>query len=123
MIKEMGDGFLCSVGFPFKHLGSDIDTSAIEFAERIVASFTNQIIKLGTREPIYCSTGVARGRVKAYFSKSGSIRHDLWGDGIVKATRYEALRKDIFEILNIVPSNIIILQQQPIADRNTHIKN
>ena len=110
MIKEMGDGFICSIGFPFKQVSKSMAESAVNLAERFEKTFTSLVVKFETEIPVYCSVGVAMGNVKAYFSKSGSIRHDLWGEAIVKAIRYESSRKQIFNTLRLEPSNIIILE-------------
>ena len=115
MIKEMGDGFLCSVGFPFKSLGDLKTEDAVDLGQSIIETFTEVMQGVDAEHPIYCSIGIAKGPVKAYFSKSGSIRHDLWGKAIVLATRYEAMRKRIFETLNVPVSSVLLLQDEVYA--------
>ena len=44
------------------------------------------------------------------------VRHDLWGEAIVLATRYEGLRKSLFKHLKLEPSNILILQEAVFQD-------
>jgi class 3 adenylate cyclase len=111
MIKEMGDGFLCSVGFPLKQLGSSKAECAIELALQIIDKFSSLNAKLDAPTPIYCCIGVAMGQVKSYFSKSGSVKYDMWGSGIILATRYESLRKEIMQKLQLAPCHLLILQE------------
>jgi len=111
MIKEMGDGFLCSVGFPLKQLGHSKSECAVSLARLIIERFAQLNEKLDAPIPIYCCVGVAMGQVKSYFTKSGSIKYDLWGTGIVLATRYESLRKEIMQKLKLTASNLLILQE------------
>jgi class 3 adenylate cyclase len=111
MIKEMGDGFLCSVGFPLKQLGSSKAECAIELAQQIIDRFSRMNTKLDAPTPVYCCIGVAMGQVKSYFSKSGSVKYDMWGNGIILATRYESLRKEIMQKLQLPPCHLLILQE------------
>jgi class 3 adenylate cyclase len=111
MIKEMGDGFLCSVGFPLKQVGHSKAECAVDLARQIIDRFSQLNEKLDAPTPIYCCIGVAMGQVRSYFSKSGSIKYDLWGSGIVLATRYESLRKEITQKLKLTPSNLLIIQE------------
>ena len=111
MIKEMGDGFLCSVGYPFKPIDKTATESSIKLAKRFIKEFTNFMISLELEDPVYCSVGVALGPVESSFSSEGVVRYDLFGNAIVMATRYESLRNQIFKKVNIIPSNIIIVQE------------
>ncbi|MFW7381532.1 MAG: 7TM diverse intracellular signaling domain-containing protein [Oligoflexus sp.] len=112
MIKEMGDGFLCSVGYPFKQLGESKAVCAVELALEIVEKFDLLNRKLDAPMPVNCCIGIAMGNVKAYFSKSGSIKHDMWGDAIVLATRYEGSRKPLMEAIDLGGCNLIILHEK-----------
>ena len=111
IIKEMGDGFLCSVGFPFKQIGKNQALSALQLAESIANEFNTVVARIGYHRPIYCSIGIAKGTVKSYFSKSGRVRDDLWGRGIVLATRYESMRKRIFSSLGRPKDDILVIQE------------
>ena len=111
MIKEMGDGFLCSVGYPFKQTGDLKSVCAVHLAETMIEQFTVMFAKRMASNPIYCCTGIAMGTVKSYFSKSGRIRDDLWGLPVVLATRYESTRKRIIDRLDLEPSSLVILQE------------
>ncbi len=83
MIREMGDGFLCSVGYPFHQNGRLKSLAAVELAEKIVDEFELFVQALDAPIKIYSTIGIARGMVKSYFSKSGRIRDDLWGRVII----------------------------------------
>ena len=111
MIKEMGDGFICSVGFPFKQTGELKSVCAVKLAEQMINEFSSMVIKMGASSPVYCCAGVAKGLVRSYFSKSGRIRDDLWGPAIILAVRYESTRKLIFDSMQLQPCSLIILQE------------
>jgi class 3 adenylate cyclase len=95
-IKEMGDGFLCSIGFPFSppsHLG--LREIALDMALDFVAKFDETLAKhpfQGKIEPLL-SIGIAEGSIEGFFTLSGIRSYELFGKGIVLAARYEALRK------------------------------
>ena len=110
MIKEMGDGFLCSIGFPFSCLQENSSAAATSLALQIRYLFRRSMSRLAGGSQINCSIGIASGEVKAYFSKSGSIRHDLWGKAVVLATRYESMRRVIFSQLELAEQDILIVQ-------------
>ncbi len=109
MIREMGDGFLCSIGYPFHQTGRMKSESAVELAERLIEEFDGLVQSLDAPQKIYCSIGIVRGPVKSYFSRSGRIRDDLWGRSIAMASVYSESSRPIFASRSINPSNIIIL--------------
>jgi class 3 adenylate cyclase len=111
MIKEMGDGFLCSVGFPLKQLGQSKAECAVDLARQIISRFAQVNEQLDAPTPLHCCIGVAMGQVKSYFSQSGSVKYDMWGRGIILATRYESLRKEIMLKLELDSANMLILQE------------
>jgi class 3 adenylate cyclase len=111
MIKEMGDGFLCSVGFPLKQLGQSKAECAVDLARQIISRFAQLNERLDAPTPLHCCIGVAMGQVRSYFSQSGSVKYDMWGRGIILATRYESLRKDIMLKLELESANMLILQE------------
>jgi class 3 adenylate cyclase len=95
-IKEMGDGFLCSIGFPFappSHLS--LRELALDMAIDFVHKFEETLAKHpfhGSTEPLL-SIGIAEGTIEGFFTLSGIRSYELFGKGIVLATRYESLRK------------------------------
>jgi class 3 adenylate cyclase len=108
-IKEMGDGFLCSVGFPFKCPGSmSMEATAYSLAQEFVNVFAEEVRKHFGHDNFHCGVGIAKGPVVGYFPKSGTKEYDLFGNGIIHATRYESIRKEILKGRGV--KNIIILQ-------------
>ena len=112
MIKEMGDGFLCSVGFPFSPVENSKAEAAVKLSQRFVREFTNFMLDLAMIEPVFCSVGISFGTVEGIFSTEGIVRYDIFGDAVVMATRYEAMRKEIFGTYKLTPSNIITIQER-----------
>ncbi len=109
MIREMGDGFLCSIGYPFHQTGRLKSESAVELAEKLIEEFDALVLALDAPQRIYCSIGIVRGPVKSYFSRSGRIRDDLWGRSIAMASVYGESSRPIFAARGMNHSNIIIL--------------
>lgn len=93
-IKEMGDGFLCAVGFPFQTPPGRVSHEvAIQLAFGFLNAFDEEFSETISETRTYCSIGIARGRIEGFFTVSGIRSYELFGDGIVLATRYESLRK------------------------------
>lgn len=96
-IKEMGDGMICTVGFPFQvPLGGQPDSVAYHLAERMCAIFHEEMSRLHTEQPIYCGIGLARGPVEGFFPRAGQKQYDLRGAPLTLATRYEAMRNPVY---------------------------
>ena len=113
IVKEMGDGLLCSVGFPFKAPQDNQKClCAVALAERFVSEFMDTVQSLPLTAPIFCAVGIAYDNVEGFFSESGVVKYDLFGKGLVLATRYETSRKEIVEKMNLGTKNIIILQHK-----------
>lgn len=109
-IKVLGDGFLCSIGFPFPIPdGGTIDEAAVRLALRMVATFRQVVKEFNYHEPIYCAIGLAHGSIEAYYPMIGTKEYDLYGPAIVLATRYEQLRKQLF---SPEEAHYIILQER-----------
>lgn len=110
-VKEMGDGFLCSIGFPFKTEKFNSPTEdAWELSKRFVVAFHEVEKEFGYHEPLFCGIGIAFDKIEAYFPSSGTRQYDLYGRSIVLATRYESYRKMLFEQIN-ERGSVIILQE------------
>jgi class 3 adenylate cyclase len=108
-IKVLGDGFLCSIGFPFPIPdGGSIDEAAVRLALRMVATFRQVVKEFNYHEPIYCAIGLAHGSIEAFYPMIGAKEYDLYGPAIVLATRYEQLRKQLF---SPEEAHYIILQE------------
>ncbi|SMF40678.1 7TM diverse intracellular signaling domain-containing protein [Pseudobacteriovorax antillogorgiicola] len=93
-IKELGDGFLCSVGFPFQTLDDNsLEDSAIDLALEFVDAFEETAQAYQHTNNLLCSVGIARGDIEGFFTVSGACHYELFGKGIILATRYENIRK------------------------------
>lgn len=109
-IKEMGDGFLCSVGYPFRTSGESIVKDALDLALRFHEVFCEEVQKFEYDRPIFCGLGIAYDGISGFYPDSGAKEYDLYGRAIVLATRYEAMRKSLF---NSSPgSSVLILQER-----------
>ena len=109
-IKEMGDGFLCLVDFPFKTpRTSTIESIAYRLAGEFVRVFAAEVDSYFRSKHYTCGIGIAKGEVEGFFPSSGTREYDLFGDGIIHATRYESMRKHLAS--PDLSKNIIILQE------------
>lgn len=109
-IKEMGDGFLCSVGYPFQLPGSaNSAVHAVGIAERFIEVFRSCTDQLNHDEPVHCSIGIASGVIEGFYPNTGTKEYDLYGQSIILANRYEGLRKYIFEKVDF---DILIIQDE-----------
>jgi CheY-like chemotaxis protein len=115
MIKEVGDGFLCSVGYPFTSPENNQDC-ALKVAEEFYRLFNIQRRDFFPDKKIFCSIGVALGSLIGRFPRIGPKHYDMFGDAIVKAVRYENMRKVLFA-RNILPVGNIIFVQSELIDQ------
>jgi class 3 adenylate cyclase len=108
-IKEMGDGLLASIGFPFAtpNLENNADT-AVKTAVRFCEVFREEMEKLRYSEPIFCSVGITQGLVEGFFPKSGIRQYDVRGRPLILATRYESMRNIVFKVTGETSSLIFI---------------
>lgn len=114
MIKELGDGFLCAVGFPFATLGGSQEACAVGLAFEMIAAFET-IVSNPLGGKLHCAIGIAKGEVEGYFSSSGRMRDDLRGRAIILATRYESMRKQLVHVVDSKETCMIILQEEVYA--------
>jgi class 3 adenylate cyclase len=109
-IKEMGDGFLCSIGFPFEPLNKNIANEALDLAEIFSTILDEEARFLEMDNPPKCGIGIAIGPISGFYPDSGTKEYDLHGEGIIQATRYEAMRKTIFP--DGQDASVIIIQEK-----------
>jgi class 3 adenylate cyclase len=109
-IKEMGDGFLCSIGYPFQSLTDNPAHDAIDLARDFARILEEESTMLHANAPVACGIGIALGPLTGFFPESGTKEYDIYGQAIMLATRYENLRKTLFE--SEVTGSIIIIQEQ-----------
>ena len=116
MIKEMGDGFLCSIGFPFKPPITEKADMALKLSRLFIREFNNVMIEADVGHKVYCAAGIAWGEVEGMFSTGNTVRYDIFGHTVVLATRYESMRKAIFKKFELPINNIIVIHQE-VMDR------
>lgn len=110
-LKEMGDGFLCSVGYPFKVPdGSNEAAFATRLALRFIAIFEEHIKAMDYPLPIHCAIGIAGGDLEGFYPESGTREYDLYGRAVVLATRYEGMRKHLFQ--GRADASMLIIQEE-----------
>ena len=108
-IKEVGDGFLCSVGYPFKTPGNQsVASAAVLLAFRFIELFQDEVHRFSYKEPIHCCVGVAYDTIEGYFPRSGTLEYDVYGRSIILANRYEGMRHILFP--QGVSSSLMIVQ-------------
>lgn len=113
-INEMGDGFLCSVGFPFTlPRNISIEDKSILLANEFVDIFHKHAKNFFPREDLKCSLGIASGLLSTNFNQIGTLSYHVSGQPIILATRYESSRKLLYPAGP--PSSIILVQDQVMA--------
>lgn len=61
-IKEMGDGFICSVDFPFKNpFAHTSEKTAFDLALSFIILFKSIVLEKGLHDKIFCAIGIAGG--------------------------------------------------------------
>ncbi|HYX32002.1 MAG TPA: adenylate/guanylate cyclase domain-containing protein [Oligoflexus sp.] len=111
-INEMGDGFLCSIGYPFlAPQGRPNAEVALELAYRFVEIFEQNVQTLDYTSPIYCSIGIASGELESFYTTYRPIEYHMYGRAVILATRYEEARKIVVQTIDLKGS-MIVLQSQ-----------
>ncbi len=111
-MKEMGDGFLCSIGYPFKVPdGSNEAAFAARLALRFIAIFDEHIKAMDYPLPVHCAVGIAGGDLEGFYPESGTREYDLYGRAVILATRYEGMRKHLFQG-GQVDASVLIVQEE-----------
>ncbi len=98
-IKEVGDGLICSVGFPFD-LPDDKtpEETAVRLAIRMCDIFREEMQKLDYHEDLFCGIGICSGEIEGFFPKSGVKQYDVRGTTVNRANRYESMRNRVFKL-------------------------
>jgi class 3 adenylate cyclase len=113
-IKELGDGFLCSVGYPFRAKSENPANDAVKLALRFQAILATESVILQQSEPVTCGIGISLDTIVGFYPEFGAKEYDLYGRAIILATRYEAMRKTLFAEESAQRS-IVILQEKVFA--------
>ncbi|MEQ8632977.1 MAG: hypothetical protein RL839_15975 [Gammaproteobacteria bacterium] len=120
-LKETGDGFISSVGYPFLPVDSrSLADSAVSTALTMFDTFNSEVEKFNYSRPIKAAIGLAYNSVQGTFQSGGIRSYDLFGEALIQASKYEELRKqpiiwDIFckhaEQRGLEYFNILIVQE------------
>jgi hypothetical protein len=93
-LKETGDGFISSIGYPF--IADDPNSladHAVETALIMFREFNREVARFGYASPIKGAMGLAFNSVQGTFQSSDIKSYDLFGDALIQAYRYEEMRK------------------------------
>ncbi len=93
-LKETGDGFISSIGYPF--LADDPNSLAdhsVATALIMFKAFNEEVSRFAYAEPIKGAMGLAFNSVQGTFQSSGIKSYDLFGEALIQAYRYEEIRK------------------------------
>ncbi len=120
-LKETGDGFISSVGYPFLPVDSrSLADSAVATALSMFEAFNKEVERFNYSRPIKAAMGLAYNSVQGTFQSGGIRSYDLFGEALIQASKYEELRKqpiiwDIFcrhaEERGFEDFNILIVQE------------
>ena len=93
-LKETGDGFISSVGYPFLPTDSrSLADSAVSTALSMFEAFNIEVEKFNYSRPIKGAMGLAYNTMQGTFQSGGIKSYDLFGDALMQAAKYEELRK------------------------------
>ena len=94
-LKETGDGFISTVGYPFLPIESrSLADSAVSTALEMFHLFNAEVEKFNYSRPIKGAMGLAYNSVQGTFQSGGIRAYDLFGDALIQAARYEEIRKN-----------------------------
>lgn len=132
-LKETGDGFISSIGYPFMtDKKESLADHAIETALIMFRAFNNEVKKFNYARPIKASMGLAFNSVQGTFQSSGIKSYDLYGEALVQAYRYEEIRKHSFieevirekaNSLGLLHYNVLIIQEVIYNSLSQNYKN
>jgi class 3 adenylate cyclase len=106
-IKEMGDGFLCSVGYPFESITDNPAIEAVVLSRSFARILKEESARLSI--DILCGIGIASDTITGFYPEVGTKEYDLYGPGIILATRYEGMRKALFK--DGLKQSVLIIQE------------
>ncbi len=93
-LKETGDGFISSVGYPFLPVDSrSLADSAVATSLTMFEAFNTEVERFGYSRPIKAAIGLAYNNVQGTFQSGGIRSYDLFGEALIQASKYEELRK------------------------------
>jgi hypothetical protein len=115
LINQTGDGFLCSVGYPFSITDEQNPSDlAVSLAQRFMHLCSKHAGDVLPNEAVLCGIGIAKGSIETSFNPIGTVSYYVRGWPLTIATRYESARKLIFP--NGLKQSTIILQEKIFDD-------
>jgi hypothetical protein len=115
LVKNVGDGFICTVGYPFATPNGHIkEELAFELALSFSGIFREQMERLSYPEPLCCAIGISSGKVESYFPVSGpqtfELREAIREKTLAMAKRHEAVVRQIdkFDRAGVGMSGIMV---------------
>jgi hypothetical protein len=83
-LKETGDGFISSVGYPFLPIeSSSMADSAVATALSMFEAFNLEVDKFNYSRPIKGAMGLAYNSVQGTFQSGGISSYDLFGEALI----------------------------------------
>ena len=95
-VKELGDGFICSIGYPFSTPNNENPAElAVQLALKFIEKVEKAVSQYNIKHDVYCGIGIALGSLHGFYPSIGTREYDLFGRGIILSNRYEAMRKKL----------------------------
>ncbi|HYX34881.1 MAG TPA: 7TM diverse intracellular signaling domain-containing protein [Oligoflexus sp.] len=108
-LKEVGDGFFCSIGFPFQTPGGQNPADlALKLALQFSKNFQKEAHRHGFTRPVQASIAISFGEVEAYYPSAGVLEYNMFGRGIILADRYEKLRKGALRQITFTGNLLVV---------------
>ncbi|MDQ3232683.1 MAG: hypothetical protein M3Q07_12765 [Pseudobdellovibrionaceae bacterium] len=108
-LKEVGDGFFCSIGFPFQTPGGQNPADlSLKLALQFSKNFQKEAHRHGFTRPVQASIAISFGEVEAYYPSAGVLEYNMFGRGIILADRYEKLRKGALRQITFIGNLLVI---------------
>lgn len=138
LINAMGDGLMCSVGYPLPYPEDrDLRSATLELAIRLTNAFKEVTNDMQLDRELWCSIGASYGELSSFYSNYGTLRFDLYGNTIVRATRYQDFRKVLKELIQseghyLVVDSVLVrddiaatfqLQRFDLSEHNIRVRN
>lgn len=122
-VKDMGDGFLCTVGYPFSTPDSKRGSVvSLELADKFIEIFNQEIKDMEYPHEILCSVSICWDTIEGYFPTHGVKQYDVRGKAIILAARYESLRKSLFSTYEDYPGNLITISNNVYNNLPSHLR-
>ena len=96
--------------FPFKSPDANIFDATTELAQNFINIVNQLAISYSIEDRLFCGIGICYGSLIGNFTQSGIIEYHVYGDAIVRAHRYEGMRKVLFP--SVTNSHFLIISER-----------